>query len=80
MLYSYYEKTSDLSGDSENDYLFKEVDIIGSSGSTNSSDSSDRTVDRAEQAVRTLDNLSGISNIPTSKSETVLNGHAQKGA
>ena len=71
---------SDLSGDSENNYLIKEVDIIGSSMSTDSSDSSDHTTDRAEQSVRTLDNLLGISNILISKSETVLNGHTQKGA
>lgn len=52
----FYEKMNDLSGESDNDILFTEVDITGSSESTNSSDSTDCTDDSTEQVERTPDN------------------------
>ncbi|GMN39152.1 hypothetical protein TIFTF001_008382 [Ficus carica] len=78
-LYNYYEKMSDLSSDSENDYLSEEVDITCSSESTDSSSSSDRTADSAEQARGNPDNLSSISNILTPRSGAALTWHAQEG-
>lgn len=71
---------SDLSGDSENDYLSEHVDITGSSRSIDSSDSSDFTGAPAGQDRRTMDNLSDISNIPTSRGESTLTEHAREGA
>lgn len=73
-------KMSDLSGDSENDYLSEHVDITGSSGSIDSSDFSDLTGAPAGQAGRTMDNLSDISNIPISIGEFTLTKHAREGA
>lgn len=46
--YYYSFNLSDLSTDSENDHLFREVDITGSSGRTKSTDSSDRTTASVE--------------------------------
>ena len=63
---------SDLSGDPENDYLSEHVNITGSSGSTEFSDSNDCIGALAGQAGRTLD----IFNIPTSRGESMLTGHA----
>ena len=55
---------NDPSTDSENDILFGEVDITGSS-STDSSDSTDRTEDGVEQVARASDYLSDVSDTPT---------------
>ncbi|GMN60124.1 hypothetical protein TIFTF001_029208 [Ficus carica] len=59
---------SDLFSDSENDNLFVEVDIIGSSKSTGSYEST-----------TTLDNLSRISDIPTPRGGSASSGYSREG-